>query len=155
MDIQTKENLILLAMQEAQIAADAGNYPFGAVISDATGQVTASAHNTQNSDRDPTAHAEINLIRSLAKQHDRERFGQFYLASNAKSCSMCISAAIKAGIRHYIFGAPSEPHMEPFLTVSDVAGYCRVELDITLGVLQEQCRRQIAGLRKMQDDLAE
>jgi len=68
MDLKTKYTLVALAMEEAQRAANDGNYPFGAVVSDAQGKVIASAHNTQNSDKDPTAHAEINLIRQLTKQ---------------------------------------------------------------------------------------
>jgi tRNA(adenine34) deaminase len=155
MDRQTKESLIQLAMQEAQLAANEGNYPFGTILAAADGNVIGCAHNTQNTDQDPTAHAEINLIRGVARIHGTDIFSQSYLVSNAESCSMCMSAAIKAGILHYVFGTPSEPHMEPFLTVTDVAGYCRVELDITYGVLAEHCRQQIAEIRKKQGDLAQ
>lgn len=155
MDEKTKEKLVTLAMAEAQQAADEGNYPFGAVVADVHGEVIAGAHNTQNTDQDPTAHAEINLIRKLAKAYTVEELGAFYLASNAESCSMCMSAAIKAGFQHYIFGAPSEGHMEPFLTVADVLQYCRVELDVSFGVLAEACRQQIARIRAEQDDLAQ
>jgi tRNA(adenine34) deaminase len=155
MDIRTKEKLVALAMAQAQQAADEGNYPFGVVVADAQGNVIASAHNTQNSDQDPTAHAEINLIRQLAKQYTLSEFGDFYLASNAESCSMCMSAAIKAGIKHYIFGAPSEAHMEPYLTVADVLKFCRVKLDVTFDVMADECKQQIARIRAEQDDLAQ
>jgi tRNA(adenine34) deaminase len=132
-----------------------GNYPFGAVVSDEDGRIIASAHNTQETDHDPTAHAEINLIRRLAKMYKPEEFAQFYLASNAESCSMCFSAAIKAGMIHYIFGAPSELHMEPFLTVKEVAKFCRVRLDISYGILEQECIRQIAEARTDQHKLAQ
>lgn len=155
MNLETKKNLISLAIQEAQKAAEEGNYSFGTVITDLEGNVIAAAHNTQNTDRDLTAHAEINLIRQLAKSHKPEEFSQFYLISNAESCSMCFSAAIKTGIVHYIFGAPSEPHMEPFLTVADVVKYCRTKLDITYGILEKECKRQIAEVRANQDHLAQ
>jgi tRNA(adenine34) deaminase len=150
-----KEELIRLAMQEAQLAAFDGNYPFGAVMANAQGNIIASTHNTQVTDCDPTAHAEINLIRRLAKVYKPKEFEGFYLASNAESCSMCFSAAIKAGIVHYIFGAPSEPHMEPFLTVIDVVKFCRVSLDISRGVLGEECTHQIAEIRSDQRKLAQ
>jgi tRNA(adenine34) deaminase len=155
MDLDTQERLVRLAMQAAQQAADEGNYPFGALMTDASGKVLACAHNTQNTDRDPTAHAEINLIRSLAKNHSATEFADFYMVSNAESCSMCMSAAIKAGIRHYVFGAPSEAHMEPYLTVKDVLKYCRVEPDVTFGVLAEECRAQIRQIREKQGKLAQ
>ena len=155
MENKVKETLIRLAMQEAQRAAVEGNYPFGAVMADAEGNIIASAHNTQETDSDPTAHAEINLIRRLAKVFKLKEFDQFYLTCNAESCSMCFSAAIKAGIVHFIFGAPSEAHMEPFLTVTEVAKFCRVSLDISLGVLEQDCVRQIIEIRSNQRKLAQ
>ena len=155
MNLETKKNLIRLAMQEAQAAADEGNYPFGAVVTDLEGNVISAAHNTQVTDQDLTAHAEINLIRQLSKSHEPEEFSQYYLISNAESCSMCFSAAIKAGIVHYIFGSPSEAHMEPFLKVADVVKYCRTELDIIYGILEEECKRQIAEVRENQNHLAQ
>lgn len=155
MNLDTKKKLIRLTMQEAQAAVDEGNFPFGAVIADFKGNIIAVAHNTQETDRDPTAHAEINLIRLLARNHKTEDFNRYYLASNAESCSMCFSAAIKAGITHFVFGAPSEPHMEPFLTVANVVSYCRTELDITYGILEQECRYQIADIRAYQDHLAQ
>jgi tRNA(adenine34) deaminase len=150
-----KEELIRIAMHEAQLAANESNFPFGAVVADVEGNIIDSAHNTLETDHDPTAHAEINLIRRLAKVYEPQEFAQIYLASNAESCSMCFSAAIKAGIVHYIFGAPSEPHMEPFLTVKEVAKFCRVRLDISYGILEQECIRQIAEARSNQRRLAQ
>ena len=155
MELPMMENLIRLAMREAQLAATEGNYPFGAVMADRAGNVISCAHNTQNTESDPTAHAEMNLIRRLAKKYTLVEFNQLTLVSNAESCSMCMSAAIKAGILHYIFGAPSEAHMEPYLTVSELVKFCRQELNITFGVLEEECKQQIAEIRKAQGKLAQ
>jgi tRNA(Arg) A34 adenosine deaminase TadA len=68
---------------------------------------------------------------------------------------MCFSASIKAGITHYIFGAPSEAHMEPFLTVSEVIKYSHTNLDISYGILAEECKRQIAEARSVQGHIAQ
>ena len=155
MEMVKKEELMRMAMLEAQLAVEEGNYPFGALVSDSIGNVIARAHNTQITDRDPTAHAEINLIRMLAKTRSEKDFGSFYLVCNAESCSMCFSAAIKCGIVHYVFGAPSEPHMEPYLTVTDVLKYCRNPLDITHGILAKECREQIKRVREEQGKLAQ
>lgn len=144
-----------LAMSEAAIAVKEGNYPFGVVMVDEHGNVIGAAHNTQETDRDPTAHAEVNLIRQLAKTCDEQAFGQLTLISNAESCSMCFSAAIKAGIRRYVFGAPSEPHMDPYLTVEALARHSQHALDITYGVLEAECVRQIAEARNSQGKLAQ
>jgi tRNA(Arg) A34 adenosine deaminase TadA len=68
---------------------------------------------------------------------------------------MCFSAAIKAGIVHYIFGAPSEAHMEPYLTVSDMTKFCSISLDVSDGVLEQECVHQIAEIRSKQNKLAQ
>ena len=155
METTIQQSLMRMAIEEARLAAAEGNYPFGAVIALRDGTVVARAHNTQNTGHDPTAHAEINIIRQLARSHLPEDFMFFYLICNAESCSMCFSAAIKAGIRHYVFGAPSEAHMEPYLTVSEVEKYCSQPLDITTGVLAEECRLQIQDIRRAQGKLAQ
>jgi tRNA(adenine34) deaminase len=144
-----------LAIGQARVAAKEGNYPFGAVVALQDGTIIAIARNTQNTDNDPTAHAEMNIIRALAKTHTESDFVGFYLVCNAESCSMCFSAAIKAGIRHYVFGAPSEPHMDPYLTVSEVQKYCHQPLVLTTGVLADQCRAQIQEARRAQGKLAQ
>jgi tRNA(adenine34) deaminase len=155
MELQRQNELMRLAMQEAATAAEEGNYPFGAVMTDADGLVLAVAHNTQETERDPSAHAEINLIRRLAKEYDNTQFNHFTMVSNAESCSMCFSAAIKAGIRSYIFGAPSEAHMDPYLTVAEVARHSQRPLEITYGVMQEECVKQIKEIRDRQGRLAQ
>ena len=68
---------------------------------------------------------------------------------------MCFSAAIKAGIKRYVFGAPSEPHMDPYLTVEAVARHSQRALDITYGVLEDECVRQIVEARNSQGKLAQ
>lgn len=114
MDLPIRIDLIRHAMAEAEKAINEGNYPFGAVLAREDGAIILSAHNTQESTNDPTAHAEINLIRIFSHDHPKEKMDGLYMASNAESCSMCFSAAIKVGITHYIFGAPSEDHMDPY-----------------------------------------
>ena len=155
MNMTIKETLMKLAIEEAQKAADDNNFPFGAIIADRHGNVIARARNTQNTDRDPTAHAEINAIRAIATRHSQDEIGHFFMFCNAQSCSMCMSAAIKAGFKHFVFGAPSEPHMEPYLTVSEVLKYCRDTLDVTFGVLEDQCRAHIQDVRRAQGKLAQ
>lgn len=150
-----RESLMRLAIEQAALAANEGNYPFGAIVALEDGTIIARARNTQNSDRDPTAHAEMNIIRALAKTHSQSDFAAFYLVCNAESCSMCFSAAIKAGIQRYIFGAPSEPHMDPFLTVAEVQKYSHQPLDVTTGVLAEECRQHIQQTRRAQGKLAQ
>ena len=149
MEYSIKEKLVRMAMEEASIAIMEGNSPFGAILTDLGGNVVEIAHNTQNTDSDPTAHAEINLIRSMAKKINNSDLSKYYLIGNAQSCSMCFSAAIKAKITNFIFGAESEPHMNPNLNVHEVAKHTQNDLNITSGILQFECKNQIDKARKL------
>ena len=63
------------------------------------GNIIYKAHNTSNSDIDPTAHAEINLIRTACKELNTKNLSNYILISNAWSCSMCMSASIKGKLQ--------------------------------------------------------
>lgn len=149
MEKSIKEKLVRIAMEEASVAILEGNSPFGAILTDFEGNVIEKAHNTQNTDLDPTAHAEINLIRSMAKKINSSDLSKYYLIGNAQSCSMCFSAAIKAKISNFIFGAESESHMNPNLNVYEVAKYTQNNLNISSGILLSECKNQIDKARKL------
>lgn len=149
MDISIKEKLVRIAMGEAEKAIREGNSPFGAVLSDLDGNVIDVAYNTSNTDSDPTAHAEINLIRKVSKKLRSKDLGNYCLISNAQSCSMCFSAAIKSKIRHYIFGADSESHIDPKLDVFEVSRYSDNKLHVDIGILKEECKNQIEQARRI------
>ena len=143
MDKQTKEKLIRRAMVEAEKGIKKSNSPFGAVLTDKKGNIVAVAHNTTKTDCDPTAHAEINLFRKAGKKFKTRVLDKYYLFSNAESCSMCMSAGIKAGITFFYFGAPSEKSNDPSLTVFDVANKSKRRLHIETGILKDECMAQI------------
>jgi tRNA(adenine34) deaminase len=143
MNKQTKENLIRLSMKEAEKGIDEGNSPFGAVLTDKKGHVISTTHNTAATACDPTAHAEINLLRQAGKKLKTTIFKEYYLFCNAESCSMCMSAAIKAGITHFYFGASSEKSMNPYLTIFDIAKKSKNKLYIETGILNNECAKQI------------
>lgn len=143
MNKQEKENLIRRAMSEAEKGIKGSNSPFGAVLTDRKGDIISVAYNTTKTSHDPTAHAEINLFRKAGKKLKSRDLKGYYLFSNAESCSMCMSAGIKAGITRFYFGAPSEKDMNPYLTVFDVAKKARRKLHIETGILREECLAQI------------
>lgn len=143
MNKQTKENLIRRAIIEAEKGAKKFNSPFGALLTDKKGNIIEVAHNTSKTDCDPTAHAEINLLRKVSKKFKTRVLEEYCLFSNAESCSMCMSAAIKAGITFFYFGAPSEKSMDPYLTVFEVAKKSKRKLRIETGILKRECVDQI------------
>lgn len=148
MNLEVKERLVRLAMTEADKAIIEGNSPFGAVLADNEWTVIAVAHNTSTSTSDPTAHAEINLIREVCQRLNTKDLSSYYLISNAESCPMCFSAAIKAKISHFVFGAPTELDSNPLLTVFEIAQHAKNHLEIDSGILKEKCIAHIANARK-------
>ena len=65
---ETEEALVRIAQAEAARAIERGDAPFGAVLADADGHPLLQASNTQVSGRDPSAHAEINLLRAATRE---------------------------------------------------------------------------------------
>jgi len=130
-------------MKEAEKGIKNSNSPFGAVLADKKGNIFSVAYNTTKTSNDPTAHAEINLLRKVGKKLKSINLTGFSLFSNAQSCSMCMSAAIKAGITSFYFGAPSEKNMDPYITIFDVAKKSKCKLFIETGILKDECIAQI------------
>jgi len=94
-----------LALNEAQQAALAGEVPVGAVIVDARGQVLAAAGNRTRRDCDPTAHAEILVIRQAAAILGQERLAGCTLYVTLEPCAMCAGALVHARVARVIYGA--------------------------------------------------
>ena len=61
-------NLMREVISEVDVAVHEGNSPFAAFLLDKDGNIKYKAHNTSNTDIDPTAHAEINLIRKACRE---------------------------------------------------------------------------------------
>ena len=141
------EELMRLVISEVDIAVSEGNSPFAAFLLDSNGNILYKAHNTCNSECDPTAHAEINLIRKACKDLNTKDLSKYTLISNAESCSMCFSAAIKAKINNYIYGAKPESNMNPYITIFDIKDRSSNNLNITTGILEDECKMQIEEAR--------
>ena len=145
------DKLMRLVIGEVDIAIKEGNSPFAAFLLDNAGNVLYKAHNTSNTDIDPTAHAEINLIRMACKDLKTKDLSSYILISNAWSCSMCFSAAIKAKISNFIFGAESESNMNPNVTIYDIKDKCKNEINVISGILRDECKKQIEDARRQSE----
>lgn len=145
---EKKEQLMRIVMQEVEEAIKEGNSPFGAILIDENGNIVEKAHNTAKSMCNPVLHAEINLITKACEKLKTRDLSKYYIMSNAWSCSMCMSACIKAKIQNYIYGAPSEADMNPNITIFDIQEKSNTALNIETGVLQEDCQLQIEEARK-------
>ncbi len=148
-DAATAERLVRLAMDLAGKAADRGDPPFGAVLADATGRVLAKASNRQVTRNDPTAHAEITLIRVAARTLERSTLVGLHVVTNAEPCSMCLSAMVKSRVAAITYGAPHEPHIDPPLPAEEIVRRSHHHVDLTGGVLAAECAAQIAAAREI------
>jgi len=95
-----------LALKQAENAAKNGEVPVGAVLVDSTsGQVIAAAGNRVEIDHDPTAHAEMLVIREAAKALGQTRLPHLDLYVTLEPCAMCATAVSHARLRRVEFGA--------------------------------------------------
>lgn len=93
-----------LALQQARLAPLIGEVPIGAVlVSD--NHVIAAAHNYREISQDPTAHAEIIIIRKAAEQLKTWRLTDTTLYVTLEPCPMCAGAIVQARIARLVFGA--------------------------------------------------
>ena len=94
-----------LALAEAAAAGAAGEVPVGAVLLDAAGATVAAAGNRVERDRDPTAHAEMLVLRAAAAREGAKRLVGCDLYVTLEPCPMCAAAISLAHIRRLYFGA--------------------------------------------------
>ena len=99
-----------LALTEARAAAARGEVPVGAVLCDPSGKVVAAAGNRTRELNDPTAHAEILVIRSACAAARSERLPGHMLWVTLEPCPMCAAAISAARIATLYYGA-ADPRM--------------------------------------------
>jgi len=92
------------ALAEARAAGERGEVPVGAVVV-ADGRIAARAGNRTIADCDPTAHAEIIVLREAAKAVGNYRLLGASLYVTIEPCAMCAGAMIQARIARLIYGA--------------------------------------------------
>jgi len=90
------------ALEEARAASAHGDVPIGAVLLNASGEVVAAAHNRCRVDADPTAHAEMLVLRAAGT----ERLDGHTLVVTLEPCAMCAMAAVWARVQRIVYGAP-------------------------------------------------
>jgi tRNA(adenine34) deaminase len=146
-DPETSDRLVRAAQAEAATAAARGDPPFGAILATPDGEVLLAAANAQSTTLDPTAHAEITLIRTAARTLGRLTLDGLVVASNAEPCSMCLSALIKARVGAVVFGAPHEPHIDPAIAAAELVARSRHPMTLVGGILAAECAAQIAAAR--------
>lgn len=107
--MQLRDDYMLRAVTEAEKAARRGEVPIGAVVVDATHKTILAADGNRTLERkDPTAHAEMLVLREAAARLGNERLVQCDLYVTVEPCPMCAQAISFARIRRLYFGAEDE-----------------------------------------------
>jgi tRNA(adenine34) deaminase len=91
------------ALAEAHRAALAGEVPIGAILV-RDGEVIARSGNRTIRDIDPTAHAEMVVLREAARVLGNHRFARVTLYVTLEPCSMCAGAMIQARVSRLVYG---------------------------------------------------
>jgi tRNA(adenine34) deaminase len=94
-----------LAIEEAQSAADDGDVPVGAVAV-VGGAVVGRQRNRKEALNDPTAHAEILLLRDVAARLGRWRLSDVTIYCTMEPCAMCAGAMVQARIPKLVYAVP-------------------------------------------------
>lgn len=94
-----------LALEQARLAEAHGDVPIGAVLLDGSGAVVAAAGNERELTGDPTAHAEVLVLRAGAEKAGRWRLEDHTLVVTLEPCTMCAGALVQARIGTLVFGA--------------------------------------------------
>ncbi len=96
-----------LALEMAESAASKGEVPVGAVLTKEQ-EIVAEGHNLTVTSNDPTAHAEVVVIREAAQKLGDWRLTQCTLYVTLEPCAMCAGAVVLSRLRRLVFGA-SDP----------------------------------------------
>ena len=138
------------AIRGAIAARQIGEVPIGACLIDEAGQMIASGFNRTITDSDPTAHAEIIVLREAAKKIGNYRLTGTTLYTTVEPCVMCAGALVNARVKRLVYGAADER----FGAVETLFRLCDNQslnhrLEITSGVMAEECRALMQEFFKM------
>lgn len=104
-EMPSADPFMQLALEQAQLAWNAGEVPVGAVVVK-DGVVIAVGRNAPIGSSDPTAHAEINALRAAAAALGNYRLPGCELYVTLEPCAMCAGAMMHARIARVVYGAP-------------------------------------------------
>jgi tRNA(adenine34) deaminase len=138
-DVNDDAGWMELALEQARLAAEAGEVPVGAlVIKD--GKIIGQGHNRNLLDNDPTAHAEILALRQAAARVGNHRLGGCVVFATIEPCSMCAGAMVHARIARLVYGA-SDPKAGAAVSVLQVLNHPRLNhtIEVTAGLLAGKC----------------
>ena len=134
------------ALEQARLALDSGEVPIGAVVLDPAGTVIAAAYNERETGTDPTAHAEVVVLRRAGAVLGSWRLDGCTLAVTLEPCTMCAGALVLARVQRLVFGA-WDPKAGAVGSLWDVVRDRRLNHrpEVAAGIAEAECSTLLAG----------
>jgi tRNA(adenine34) deaminase len=129
------------ALAEAALARALGEVPIGCVIvHDPTGVIVGRGHNRRETDRDPTAHAEIIAMRQAGISIGHWRLLDCTIYVTLEPCAMCAGAMVNARVPRLVYGC-ADPKAGAVRSLFQICEDARLNhrIEVREGVLAAQC----------------
>ncbi len=133
------QEFMRIALEEAREAFRKDEVPVGAVLVH-EGKIVARAHNSPITLSDPSAHAEMLVLRQAAEAVGNYRLTGAELYVTLEPCVMCAGAILQARIARVIFGA-RDPKSGAVSSLYEILADARFnhQVTVTEGILKEEC----------------
>ncbi|MEW6521106.1 MAG: tRNA adenosine(34) deaminase TadA [Thermodesulfobacteriota bacterium] len=140
MTVRPDEYYMQLALEQAVLAAQRGEVPVGAVLVDARGAVLAADGNRPIECSDPTAHAEMVVLRQAGRRLANYRLAGTTMYVTIEPCVMCAGAMVHARVSRLVYGA-DDPKAGGMVSLYQVGrdGRLNHNLEVAGGVLAAEC----------------
>ena len=128
-----------LALEQARHASASAETPVGAVVT-VGGELIATGHNRSITDCDPSAHAEIVVLRNAAQARENYRLTDATLYVTLEPCAMCVGALVQARIVRLVFGTydPKAGALGSAIDLSDSAAFNH-RFEVQGGLMADEC----------------
>lgn len=132
------ERFMLLAIEEAAVAAKLGEVPVGAIVVK-DGEVIARGHNLRERSQDPSAHAELTAVRKAAARLGSYRLIGCTVYVTLEPCPMCAGALVNARVERVVWGC-DDPKAGATRTLYTIGDDSRLNhrFEMRGGVLREE-----------------
>ncbi|HEY5532099.1 MAG TPA: tRNA adenosine(34) deaminase TadA [Candidatus Anoxymicrobiaceae bacterium] len=143
--MSTHDNFMKMAIEEALAAKDEGEVPVGAVLV-RDGAVLALDHNRRDASGDPSAHAEMLVLREAGVNAGDWRLAGSTLYVTLEPCAMCSGAIVLARLGAVVYGA-SDPQAGAGGSAYNILEDGRLghRVDVIAGILEDDCRLLLKG----------
>jgi tRNA(adenine34) deaminase len=140
--METDEFWMRESLRAAVEAEKLNEVPIGACLIDNQGKLLAIGGNRTITDNDPTAHAEILVLREAAALLKNYRLIDTTIYTTIEPCAMCAGALVNARVKRLVYGAKDERFgaVETVFRICD-SDFLNHKIEIVAGILADDCRK--------------